>query len=378
MRPRLRIGFVTYGLDRPLSGTTRVALELGRALANQDAFDLVYLTTHRTGPFRESPYRSHYLPGCRLLPGFMLFGGPLVAAAARALRLDLVHDPVGVSPFTLGRWAGRFRRVVNVHDAVAFRYPEGYPPLNRFVHRRFVPATLRNVDAVTTVSHDALRDVCRFLEWPAERTFVVPNGVSPHFRPVERQRARMIASRYGLSEPYILSVGSQQARKNIPRLVAAYALVREQFPHHRLAIAGPTQWDYAAVREIVTDRRLHDGVRVLGYVPEADLPALYSAADAFVFPSLYEGFGVPVIEAMACGAPVICSAATSLPEIAGDAAWLVDPLDVPALAEAIAALLGDSHRAESLRQRGFARAAAFTWQRSAEATGQVYQAVAAS
>ena len=154
----LKIGFLTYGLERPLSGVSRVAVELGRELRRRDDLEVVFLTPYRRGPFVGEPgVRWRYLPGCRLLPGLMLLGGPLIALLARRLGLGLVHDPIGVSPFTLGRAAGRFRRVVTLHDAIAFEYPQGYPFLNNLLHRTHVPATLGNVDAVATDSQHATR-----------------------------------------------------------------------------------------------------------------------------------------------------------------------------------------------------------------------------
>ena len=378
MRPNAttpRVGLLCYGLERPLSGTTRVARQLGEALVRSQECEVTFLTTYPTGPFRQAPFQSRYLPGCRLLPGLMVLGGPLIALAARRLGLDVVHDPVGVSPFTLGRWAGAFRRVTAVHDAIAFRFPQGYPLLNNVLHRRYVPATLHNVDAVIADSQSGRRDIARYLHWAAEKTFVVPLGVDARFRPMHPDVARRVAHRYGLERPFILTVGAQQARKNVSQVVAAFAELRRQLPHHTLAIAGPTQWTHRGVDDAVRAQGIGDSVRRLGYVADEDLPALYSAADVFVFPSLYEGFGLPVVEAMACGTPVVCSDTTSLPEVAGSAALLVDPTNAAALAEAVRRVLLDANLRRELRGQGLARAAEFTWERAARLTVEVYRHV---
>ena len=366
----MRLGFLTYGLDRPLSGVGRVALELGRALHGLDDTEVTFLTPYRRGPFVGEPgVRRVYLPGCRTLPGLMLLGGAAIALVARAMRLDVVHDPVGVSPFTLGRWAGRFRRVVTIHDAIAFQNPGGYPWLNNLLHRRYVPATLGNTDLVATVSRDARRALAQHLRRPEEQIAVVPNGVSARFAPVPAEAARAVAARHGLVGEYLLYVGAFQARKNLIRLLDAFERARPGLPGVELALAGPTQWRYPELAERL---RRAAGVRVLRYVPEEDLPALYSAASAFVLPSLYEGFGIPVLEAMACGTPVVCSDAGPLPEVTGGSALLVSPTDVEAIAAALTRVTNDRALAATLRERGFERARQFTWERAAGTYRDLY------
>jgi glycosyltransferase involved in cell wall biosynthesis len=372
----MRIGLLMNGVDRPLTGVTRVALELGRALRRSGECEVVFLTPYRHGPFRdEAGTVSQYLPGCSRVPGLMILGGPMIAVAARRMRLDLVHDPVGVSPFTLGRWAGRFRRVVAVHDAIAFRYPEGYAWLNNFLHRRFVPATVANVDAVITGSDHARADVARFLEFPPSQTYVVPYGVSAEFRPIREDVAARVAASYGLSRPFVLWVGVRQARKNLVTLVSAFAGLHRILPTHQLALVGPSPADDDGLWRQVRDLGLTHEVVQVGHVPDGDLPAIYSAAELFAFPSLYEGFGLPVIEAMACGTPVVCSNATSLPEVAGGAALLVDPTNVGDLCDAMRRVLTEPAQRDLLRERGLARAMEFSWDRAARATLDVYRQV---
>ncbi len=371
---RPRVGFLTYGLDRPLTGVTRVALELGRALQASGACDVVFLTPYRRGPLRSGRARSWYLPGCSRLPALMTLGGPSVALAARRLRLDLVHDPVEVSPFTLGRWAGRFKRVFSIYDAIAHRQPESYPWFNTLLYRRYIPRTLANVDGVVTASAHAAHDLRRFLHVPSDRLHVVPLGVADQFCPLSHTQRAATAEQHGLREPYILSVGAPQPRKNLGRLVEAFARLHARHPAWRLVIAGPSPWRHDAVRERIDALSVRDAVTALGYVPDEELPAIYSAAGLFVFPSLLEGFGLPVLEAMACGVPVVASNAASLPEVAGDAALLVEPTDTDALSAAMERVIADPVLAASLRQRGRERAVTFSWAR-AEKTVAVYREV---
>lgn len=373
----MRIGLLMHGVDRPVTGVTRVAVELGRALQQQTDCEVVFLVPYRRGPFRHGGYESVYLPGCGRVPTLMLFGGPLTSIAARRFRLDLIHDPVGASPFTLGRWAGTYKRVVSIHDAIAFRYPEGYPRLNNLLHRRYVPYTLRNVDAVVTVSQHARADLTRFLGIPPPPVHVTPLGVSEIFRPAEDEEAAMVVRRFGLDRPFILSVGVKEARKNLVRLIQAFEELHRDLPDFDLALVGPTLWRHQILAEAIKASGLRDRVRLIEYVSDEELRSLYSRARLFVHPSLYEGFGLPVLEAMACGAPVVASNSTSIPEVAGDAAVLVDPTNVHAIAEAMRQVLTDGDLLASLRVKGFERARQFTWQRAAETTASVYRAVLA-
>jgi glycosyltransferase involved in cell wall biosynthesis len=375
VRP-IRIGFLTYGLDRPLSGISRVALELGSALNRHPDCDVVFLRPYQDGPFFDEPgVTGVRLPGCARLPGLMALGGPMIAYAARRARLDLVHDPTGVCPFTLPAAWGTFRRVVTIHDAIAFRFPKGYPLLNNLLHRHYVPITVRNTDAVITVSDYARADLSRFLGIPDDRLHVVPNGVGSAFRPVPIEDAQAVAARYGLRQPYILTVGNLQARKNLPRLVEALAMIDGSMLPHRLAIVGRPMWKGENLAAMIDWEAVRDRVVITGYVADADLPAIYSAADFFVLPSLHEGFGLPIIEAMACGTPVITSNAASLPEVAGGAALTVDATDVRALAEAIQRLAGDPILRLTLKTRGLKRVEASGWDSVAAMTVAVYKRV---
>jgi glycosyltransferase involved in cell wall biosynthesis len=184
--------------------------------------------------------------------------------------------------------------------------------------------------------------------------------------------------RYGLHGPYVLYVGALEPRKNIPGLLRAFVRLRADFPDLTLALGGSPRWKFAEIPRALEELALEPVVRFTGYIADSDLPALYSAAAAFCFPSFYEGFGLPVLEAMACGTPVVCSNTSSLPEVAGDAALLVEPRDEVALTEAIARVLTDEALAEDLRERGLKRAASFSWDRTAELTLAVYRSVLAA
>ena len=227
----------------------------------------------------------------------------MIAYAARRARLDLVHDPTGVCPFTLPAAWGTFRRVVTIHDAIAFRFPNGYPVLNNFLQRRYLPMTLRNTDAVITVSDFARNDLSHFLGVGPERLHVVPNGVSKAFRPVDRETAD--AGRRDTACTALHAHGGPSAsEKESPGAYRSGRCLGPSIVPHRLALVGPPMWDDSGIADMIHRHALEDRIVATGYVQDEDLPSIYSGADFLVFPSLHEDFGLPMIESMACGAPV--------------------------------------------------------------------------
>jgi glycosyltransferase involved in cell wall biosynthesis len=281
-----------------------------------------------------------------------------------------VLDEVGadVAHFTNGMIAlgGRAARVVTIHDMSLKLYPHCHPLRRRLINRPLSGIAARMADAIVTVSESARRDLLTFHDIPPERVSVVHEAAGPAFvvidDPAIRARIRM---RYALPDRFILYVGAIEPRKNLPRLVEAFATARRRGVPHELVCVGPYGWSSRDLYAHVDRLHLQDVVHFTGYLPAEDLPAVYSAAEFFVFPSLYEGFGLPVIEAMACGTPTITSRTSSLEEIAADAALTVDPCDVGALADAMVSLAGDAGLRHTLARRGLQRAREFSWSRSA-------------
>jgi glycosyltransferase involved in cell wall biosynthesis len=217
------------------------------------------------------------------------------------------------------------------------------------------------------------------LDVEPNRVAVVYGGVDSGFHPIEDEATLQAARvKYGLFSPFILYVGTIEPRKNLGRLLRAYTRLRAKYKTpHRLVVAGGLGWLYQDVLREIDELASEHEVIFLGRVPDEDLPTLYSLADVFAFPSLYEGFGLPPLEAMACGVPVVCSNTSSLPEVVGDAGILVSPYDIDALSEAIAGLLEDPARRSELAARGRERARLFTWERSARQLLAIYKRVGA-
>jgi glycosyltransferase involved in cell wall biosynthesis len=234
------------------------------------------------------------------------------------------------------------------------------------------------VDAVITASNHSRREIERYLGVSPARLSIIPDGVARRFHPLPLEKAKNhVASRFGLRTAYLLYVGALTRRKNLERALEAFSLITKQMPAVRFVLAGSRTWQGTPVEAIAVRLGIEDRVVQTGPLADADLPPLYRGAVLFVFPSLYEGFGLPPLEAMACGTPVVCSNAASLPEVVGDAALMVDPTDVGGMAEAMRRVLADAELADDLRQRGLARAAQFTWERTARETVAVYERVVA-
>jgi glycosyltransferase involved in cell wall biosynthesis len=287
--------------------------------------------------------------------------------------LDLFHSPDFVLPPVR-----RARTVLTIHDLSFLRYPECFsPPLLRYLLDA-VPRSVDGADLILADSENTRDDLEEMLGVPTERVRVVYAGLEPTFGPRPEAEIAAVRQRYGIERPYLLGLGTLQPRKNFVRLIEAYHTLRQKHGiPHQLVIGGGRGWLYEPILEAVESRGLQEDVLLIGYVDDGDLPALYAGADLFAFPSLYEGFGIPVLEAMACGTPVVTAAASSLPEVAGEAALLVPPLDVEALADALWQALDDRALREVLRARGLEQCRRFTWRASAERLRACYAEVAA-
>ncbi len=275
---------------------------------------------------------------------------------------------------------GASASVFTIHDLIFRFYPEYHLPLNRWYLSLMLPRFMRRADAIIAVSENTRRDVTRLMQIPADKITVIYEGVNPSFRPV-RDAAELVRvrERYRLPGRYVLYLGTIEPRKNLVTLLEAYrALLAREKDMPDLVIAGRKGWLYQPVFDRVRELGLAPRVRFTDWIASDDAPALLSAADVFVFPSLYEGFGLPPLEAMACGTPVICSNASSLPEVVGEAGVLFDPQDPGALAGALARVLADESLRAELRERGLAQAARFSWERAARETLAVYRQAAAS
>jgi glycosyltransferase involved in cell wall biosynthesis len=370
---------VRFGVDALLlsnregyrrSGVARYVDRLLAALPG--ALGLDELVTYLSpGIYRDSA-RNRHMPVPVERPSIRIaWEHVALPVMARRDQLDLFHGPVNVVPRGLP-----CPSVVTVHDLAFLRYPETVPR-NRYLYLSFeTRSTVKRAERVIAVSEATKRDIVELLKIDPGKVEVVPLGVDARFRPASEREQTEFDARYRIDKPFLLTVGNLEPRKNLPRLLEAFAMVAPKIEHD-LVMIGAEGWLTGELRETLSRLRLDGRVKMTGFMDDADLPRWYAAADLFVFPSLYEGFGLPVIEAMACGTPVLASATSSLPEVAGGAAVLFDPLRIDAIADAIVQLSGDTAQKAELARMGMARALAFTWSATAEQTIRVYREAAA-
>lgn len=297
----------------------------------------------------------------------------LPVALAR-YKADIVHGLVNVLPLASG-----LPGVVTVHDLSFVRTPQMLPPLKRAYLTRLCAASVAHARCVIAVSRQTAADVARFFAAPAAKIHVVHNGVSTAFAPGDAESSALFRRAKGLPDRYFLYLGTLEPRKNLELLVRAFARWRSEggtaVSTVKLVLAGGQGWYYDTIFAQVKDLGLAEAVIFPGFVPAAELPDWYRGAELFVYPSVYEGFGLPVLEAMACGVPVVCSQADSLLEVAGDAAVTFGVGDEQALAAALRSLSENPAKRDFLRRQGLVQAARFSWSQAGRQTIELYESL---
>ncbi|MFZ4849816.1 MAG: glycosyltransferase family 4 protein [Caldilinea sp.] len=296
-----------------------------------------------------------------------LFRRPLRSLAAVGTRPRLYHATEHLLPYL------RTPAVLTVHDLIFERYPEHHTRRNVWFLKVGMRLFTRAAAAIVAVSQHTRRDLIALYKTPPDKIWVIHEGIDPLFQPASAVEVARVRAHYRLESPYLLMVGTLEPRKNHRTALHALAQLRAQGAPHQLVIAGGKGWLFEPIRQQVDELGLADAVVFTGYVPAADLPALYTAAECLLLPSLYEGFGFPALEAMACATPVICSNAGSLPEIVGAAALQVSPLESAELAGAIRQVVSQPELSAQLRRLGREQAAAFSWERCAAQTAALYR-----
>lgn len=289
-----------------------------------------------------------------------------MVAQAQRDRLDLLHGMAFVVPP-----AWRKPSIVTIHDLALLK--EGHAPRRRTMYLRpMIGQSVRRAGRVLVISSHTKADVMEIFDIDPAKIVVTPLGVSPHMKPLDSGARMQFRAAHTLTRPTLLYVGTLEPRKNIPNLLRAFDLVASRIDAE-LVLAGAEGWLTGELHQTLGTMKARDRVRLTGFIPETELSAWLSAADVFVFPSRYEGFGLPPLEAMACGTPVVSSTSSSLPEVLGDDALLADPDDMEGIAEEVERVLTDPALAANLRTRGIERAARFTWDETARLTLNAYR-----
>jgi glycosyltransferase involved in cell wall biosynthesis len=353
-------GGVAFYLDGLIGGLKRVD--------GQNDYSLVMRKDQQYDLARDAPNFREVRVNVSSRPARLAWEQLGLPRLARDLSFNVLHSPHYTRPLRALPCAS----VVGIMDLTFFELPEYHTFVKRTFFRAMIPAAARKADRVVTISSSTKADAVKWLGLDPARIDVTPLAVSPRYRPdVASESVAQVRVRYGLPADYVLYVGRLEPRKNLPRLVDAYEQVLRRFPAAPLLVlAGAPGWHWRETEASI--RRLGSRVKTLGYVPEDDLPALYTGAGVFLYPSLYEGFGIPVLEAFACGVPTITSSTSATAEVAGDAAELVNPRDAGDISRALTRLLEDPGRREELRRRALARASGYSWERTAALTRDSY------
>ena len=381
----MKIGVNALFLQTPASGSGQYLIHLLNALAEidqQNEYILLGATLQENPPLRSPwerfPYQVSPVPtfarsneNIEKLVWEQLTG----PRAARKAGVDLLHVPYFAPPLF-----PRTPTVITIHDVIPLRMPLYRAGARVEAYMRLVARAASRATLIITVSQHAKQDIMDILHVPAERIRLIYEAAGDEYIPVTDPAALATArGRYGLDEQYIFYLGGLDQRKNVLQLVRAFAHLYRQLenPNLQLFISGNPEKGkngqlFPDPRPIAAELGVADKI-IYRFVEEEDKPAVYSGASLFVFPSLYEGFGLPPLEAMSCGAPVICSNRTSLPEVVGDAAISTDPDDIQAMAEAMRSVLTDSTLRDNLRARSLQRAAQFSWRKAAKETLAVYE-----
>lgn len=365
----MRVGIdASYLLTPEKSGVETYALNLVRGLLRLQERPECFLYAAGSEPGEDTRGLWQHADKARLSRKTRLWLRLRMPLLMALDRVQVAHFPGGLLPKWLPAPA-----VVTFYDFAALRYPELYDPRELGYYETLIPQAAHRASVVIAISQATKADLVRAFDVPDSKVVVTPLAADPRFRPVPDADAR-VRGKYGIEAGYVLGcVGSGHPRKNLSAVMAAFDKLPEQDAH--LVIVGAVSRDPEALRAVESSPR-RDRIHLLGHVPEEDLPAIYSAAGVLCFPSLFEGFGLPVLEAMSCGTPVVCSNVSAMPEVAGDAALLVDPLDTQAICDALARILGEAQFRSDLVARGIARAGEFTWEHTAQLTVEAYRKAA--
>lgn len=373
----MRIAIDAHSVGAKLGGNESYAINLIEALAQIDNTNdyTLYVTTNEARDRFQNRWPNFKVRST--LPHTPLIRIPLtLSAELRKNPVDVLHVQFTAPPFC------PCPVVVSIHDLSFEHLPQTFNRRSRTQLRLTVRHSARRAARILSLSEHTRRDIIETYGINEDHVDAIPLAAPEHFAPVhDHAELQRVRHNYGIVGDYILSVGSIQPRKNLARLIKAFASLRgdgsiAKLP--QLVLAGKCAWLYDETLRALEESGAKEAVVLTGYVPEGDLPALYSGALCFVYPSYFEGFGLPPLEAMKCGAPVIAGNRTSLPEVVGDAALLVDPFDVEAIGAAIKRLIKDSELRNELSIKGLERANTFNWLDTARRTLAIYKEVAGS
>lgn len=364
----MKIGVIIEPLNQSLTGVGNYTYNLIKELNKLDADkDFLYLINNRNNKFfaNDEIIINNPFPVLKTYAWY-----PYLIRKLRNYKFDIVHNPTQFP--TIFRLKQKY--IITVHDLIQFTLPQDRPA-RKIIFKLLFPRTLKTADKIIADSNCTKKDLISYFNIPEEKIRVILLAADGKFKRLNKEEIKEVKQKYNLNFPFILYVGTWEPRKGIPSLIRAFYKLKKKNIHYKLVITGKKGWKYKEIFETIDKLNLQNDVVFTGYVSDEDLPALYNAADLFVYPSLYEGFGLPPLEAMACGTPVITSNTSSLPEVVGDAGIMVDPYDVDGLADAMHKVLTNDGLREDMIKKGLKRAKMFSWEKCAKEMLDVYEEV---
>jgi len=365
----MKVGIIIGDTGSVRSGMHNYIYHLLENLKKKQDLDLTLIVHDKQTIFPDLPYITPRYP----FSGFSsFFWSQFLTLQTKIFnRFDLIHNPAHY-PLII---KPSDRYVCTIHDLTPILYPQYHPRWRTIYSRIAIPRLIRCSDKIIADSLQTKRDLISCYHITEDKISVIYLGASKEYKKMDDQTVDAIRRKYNLNNPFILFIGNLEPRKNIPNLIRAFSRCRKQNADLKLVIAGKKGWMFKEIFDTITELNLEKSVIYLDYVPHEDLPGLYNAAMIFVFVPFYEGFGLPVLEAMQCGTAVITSNTSSLPEIVGEKGIMVDPLDVVELAEKMTLFISDEHlRQENIRYN-LSQCQQFSWEKCAQQTAEVYEEV---
>ncbi|MDD3245399.1 MAG: glycosyltransferase family 1 protein [Methanosarcina sp.] len=370
----MKIGIVSEPLNQPFTGIGNYAFNLISTISEIYGTKHIRLIDYNNKSFHNDPnylvipYNKTFEKLSKSYLWYLTL--PLKRKVVR--EFDIVHS---LAQYPMYYVSKNQKYVITIHDLIQMLFPKEVPVGSYLIRKFFLPRTLDLAEKIITDSNCTKQDLLKYFKINEDKIIVIPLAANDKFKLLDSKEITIIKTKYQLNYPFIFYVGTFSPRKNIPTLIKAFYNLKSKNIEHKLVFVGKKGNMYDKIIGLVSELNLNNNVIFIENVPSEDLPALYNAADLFVYPSLYEGFGLPPLEAMACGCPVITSSTSSLPEVVGDAGIMVDPYDIDGLADSMYKVLTNEGLSKNMSKNGLDRAKMFSWEKCAEETLKVYEEV---